>query len=62
MLRKNLNAYVLALCMFAASSALATPRVVLTEGVDESAGGGAAYIISTPAACLLYTSPSPRDS
>jgi len=50
MLRKNLNAYVLALCMFAASSALATPRVVLTEGVDESAGGGAAYIISTPAA------------
>ena len=39
--------------------------VKLTHGVDASAGGDAAYIVTTPTAtyylCLLYTSPSPRD-
>ena len=50
MWRKQLKASLLSLVMLGASSTLAGPGVELTEAVDESAGGGAAYKIRTSAA------------
>lgn len=47
---KQLAAFVLSLCALGAGIVQADERVHLAHGIDESAGGGQAYVISTGAA------------